>query len=81
MVHASSLYGAAALYPAANARMHATGHICLDKQVLLWSIGKLINFNRGPDYEKDIDEFQQHQDEANPWFSRPDGHKRRQGRP
>lgn len=61
--------------------MPVSGHICLDKKIPLWSIDKLINSNRGPDYEKDIDEFQQHQDEANPWFPRPDGHESRQSRP
>ena len=33
------------------------------------------------DYEKDIDEFQQHEEEANPWFPRPDGHQGRPSRP
>lgn len=40
--------------------------ICLDKISPLWSTEKLINFSRGLDHEKDIDEFQQYQDEANP---------------
>jgi hypothetical protein len=44
-------------------------------------MGKLINLNRGPDYEKDIDEFQQHKDEANAWFPRPDGHQGGPGGP
>ena len=57
------------------------GHICLDKQSPVWFMRKLINLNRGPDYEKDIDEFQQHEDEANPWFPRPDGHQGGPGGP
>ena len=32
---------------------------------------------RSPNNEKDIDNVQQHQEETNPWFSRPDGHQRR----
>lgn len=56
-------------------------HICLDKVFPLWSTEKLINFLRGLDDEKDIDEFQQYKDEANPWISRPYGHQGRPGRP
>ena len=50
-----------------------TGHICLDKRSPVWFMRKLINLNRGPDYEKDTDEFQQYEDEANPRLPRPDG--------
>ncbi len=57
------------------------GHICLDKRSPVWFMGKLINLNRGPNYEKDIDEFQQHKDEANAWFPRPDGHQGGPGGP
>jgi ribonuclease P protein component len=42
---------------------------------------ELINFSRGLDYEKDIDDVQQHQEKAHPWFPGPDGHPRRQGCP
>jgi ribonuclease P protein component len=41
---------------------------------------KIINFSRGSDDEKDIDEFQQYQDEENPWIPRPYGHEGRPGR-
>jgi ribonuclease P protein component len=56
-------------------------HICLDKVFPLWSTEKLINFSRGLDDEKDIDEFQQYQDEEDPWIPRPYGHQGRPGRP
>ena len=46
----------------------------------LWFRGRLTNSDRGYDYEKDIDDVQQHQDETDPWLPRPDGHKGRQGR-
>ena len=42
---------------------------------------KIIKFNRGLDYEKDIDDVQQHQTKAHPWLPRPDGHPRRPGCP
>lgn len=42
---------------------------------------KIINFSRGLDDEKDIDEFQQHEDEKNPRIPRPDGYQERQSRP
>ena len=44
-------------------------------------MAELINLNRGLNYEKDIDDVQQHQEKAYPWFPRPDGHPRRPGRP
>jgi hypothetical protein len=56
-------------------------HICLDKGAALWSTEKLINFSRGLEDEKDIDEFQQYEDEAHPRIPRPNGHQGRPGRP
>jgi hypothetical protein len=56
-------------------------HICLDKRFPVWFMGKIINFKRGPDYEKDINGVQQHEEEANPWLPRPDGHQRRPAGP
>jgi ribonuclease P protein component len=38
-------------------------------------MGKLISIDRGSDDEEDIDEFQQHEEEAHPWVSRPHGHE------
>ena len=49
--------------------------------VPLWFKRKIINFSRGLDDEKDIDEFQQYEDEANPWIPRSYGHQGRPGRP
>jgi len=47
----------------------------------LWFTEKLINFSRGLDDEKDIDEFQQYEDEKNTWIPRPYGNQGRPGRP
>jgi hypothetical protein len=55
-------------------------HICLDKYFPLWLTARLNNMNRGPDNEKDIDEFQQHEDEADPWLPCADVYQGRQGR-
>jgi hypothetical protein len=57
------------------------GHICLDKQLSVWFMGRLNSFFGVTDYEKDIDEFQQYEDEANPRLPRPDGHQGRPGGP
>ena len=53
---------------------------CLDKVFPLWFIQKINNFSRGSDDEKDIDEFQQYENEENPWIPRPYGHQGRPGR-
>lgn len=44
-------------------------------------MGKLITINRGSDYEKDIDQFQQHEDEENARVPRTDGHQGGPGGP
>jgi ribonuclease P protein component len=56
-------------------------HICLDKQLSLWFMDDLIYFTGVTDYEKDIDEFQQYEDEANPRLPRSDGYQGRPGGP
>ena len=56
-------------------------HICLDKERPLWFTYELINSNRGHSYEKDIDDVQQHEDEAHPRVPRPHVDEGRPGRP
>ncbi len=56
-------------------------HICLDKKSPVWFMTGPIKLSRGSDYEKDIDEFQQHENEADAWIPRPDGHQGGPGGP